>query len=695
VANPAVPPSQPPRAPRSTPRESLRTWPNIAGIAYGGDYNPDQWPEATWVEDARLMQEAGVSMVTVGVFSWARLEPTEGTYDFGWLDQVMDLLHAHGIGVDLATATASPPPWFSRRYPQSLPETREGHRLWPGSRQAYCPSSPDYRAASVRLATALATRYGKHPALVMWHVNNEYGCHVPQCFCDESAAAFRRFLQARYGDLARFNDAWGTAFWSQHYSDWDEVLPPRSTPAHPNPTQQLDWWRFSSDELLNCFRAERDALREITPDIPVTTNFVGMLKPIDYFSWAREEDVVSNDHYLIGEDPDGHIELSMTADLIRGLAAGTPWVLMEHSTSAVNWQPRNLAKQPGQLRRNSLQHVARGADAVCFFQWRASRSGAEKFHSGMLPHAGTDSKVWREVVELGGNLRALAEVAGSRVESDVAIVFDWPAWWAVELDSHPSVDVEYLPLVREMYAALWRQGITVDFVRPDQDLSRYKLVVVPSLYLVSEAAAANLTQYVSAGGHLVCGFFSGIVDVNDAVRLGGYPGAFRQLLGIRIEEFFPLRQAETVALSDGGTGSVWTEALHCEAAEVTARYVDGPLLGWPARTSNRFGDGTAHYLSTRHDPATLDRVLGQICDRVGVSSPIIAPAGVERVRRRDASGNTSYLFVINHTEREVDLVVAGAEILGDAMNDHADGHVVVAPGAVAVLKENLAAPHKE
>jgi beta-galactosidase len=687
-----------PSGPVSYPTRSIETagtpgrrWPKVRGIAFGGDYNPEQWPESTWQDDVALMVEAGVSIVTLGVFSWALLEPAEGRYDFGWLDRIIDLLRDNGIAVDLATATASPPPWFSRRYPDSLPITREGHRLWPGSRQAYCPSSPHYRAASSRLAEALATRYGSHPALVMWHVNNEYGCHVPQCYCDVSAASFRRWLRHRYGELDRLNRAWGTAFWSQHYGDWEEILPPRLTPAQANPTQQLDWWRFSSDELLECFKAERDVLRRITPDTPITTNFMGAFKPVDYFSWAAEEDVVSNDHYLLGDDPAAHVHLAMSADLMRSLAQGSPWMLMEHSTSAVNWQQRNVAKTPGQLRRNSLQHVAHGADAVCFFQWRASRSGAEKFHSAMLPHAGTDTKVWREVVELGTDLRHLADVANTRVDADVAIVFDWESWWAVELDAHPSADVEYLPLIRDFYEALWHQGVTVDFVRPEQDLSRYKLVVVPSLYLVSDQGASNITEYVRGGGHLLCSFFSGIVDPDDAIRLGGYPGAFREVLGVRVEEFFPLRQWETVALSDGSTGSVWAEMLHTEEADIVSTYVDGPLAGWPAGTRHEFGAGLAHYVTTRLDSISVGRLVGEICAAAGVRGPMIARAGVEMVRRRGADG-TTYLFVINHTDWEADLVAAGTELLtGELVTDH----LHVAPGGVAVLREMRSSAGRE
>jgi beta-galactosidase len=680
MAQSTAPPG--PDQPNRPSQPGRPSWPSVPGIAFGADYNPEQWPADVWAEDVTLMAQAGVSMVTVGVFSWALLEPSEGRYEFGWLDTVMDLLAASHIAVDLATATASPPPWFSRRYPDSLPTTREGHRLWPGARQAICPSSSAYRAATAAMASALATRYGAHPALVMWHVNNEYGCHTSQCFCDVSAAAFRAWLGVRYGDLDRLNDAWGTSFWSQHYYDWDEIVPPRLTPTNGNPTQALDWNRFCSDELRECFRVERDVLQALTPAIPITTNFMGAFKPVDYFSWASELDVVSNDHYLLGTDPSSHVGLAMAADLMRSLSGGRPWALMEHSTSAVNWQPRNLAKQPGQLRRNSLQHVARGADAVCFFQWRASRSGAEKFHSAMVPHAGTETKVWREVKELGADLQTLAEVAGSRVECDVAIVWDWPAWWAVELAAHPSVDVRYLELIRSTYEALWRLGITVDFVRPDDELSRYKVVAVPSLYLVSDAAAANLTRYVESGGHLVCSFFSGIVDPDDAVRLGGYPGAFRELLGVRVEEFYPLPQGESVALADGGGGRVWTELLHLDGAHAITTYADGPVPGSPALTRREVGNGVAYYVTTAFDPATNARFLRRVCADAGVEGPIIAAAGVETVRRR--MDETSYLFVINHTEREVDVPATGDELLSKT---RVSGSVKVPAGRVAVVRE--------
>jgi len=648
-------------------------------LAFGGDYNPEQWPEQVWDEDVRLMREAGVNLVSVGIFSWALLEPVEGVYEFGWLDRVLELLHRNGIRVDLANATASPPPWFSSRYPESLPVTAEGVRLSYGSRQAFCPSSPDYRRAAAALTQAIVERYRQHPAVVLWHVHNEYGCHNAHCFCDVSAAAFRRWLQNRYGSLDELNSAWATAFWSQRYYDWDEVIPPRVSPTWVNPTQQLDYWRFSSDELLDCFRAEAAILRANSSQ-PVTTNFMSFFKPVDYFAWAPELDVVSNDHYLIADDPNPTEHLAMSADLMRSLAGGKEWLLMEHSTSAVNWQPRNVAKAPGELLRNSLQHLARGADGTLFFQWRASAAGAEKFHSALLPHAGTDTKVWREVVELGTALSKLGEVAGTVVEPpQVAIAYDWNSWWGAELDSHPSVDVSPLAGARQLYSALWRSGVGCDFVHPSGPLEKYRVVLVPQLYLLSAENAAALSRFAEAGGTVLASYFSGISDPNDRIYLGGYPGALRELLGVRIEEFFPLLPGQRVALrpAEGppsyGEGTVWSELGRTAGAELVASYAGGPVAGSPAITRNAVGMGAAWYLGTQLGDDALAALLARVLAEAGVQglglpdAPHV-PAGVEVVRRM-GHGRT-FTFVINHTADPVELPMPGAELLtGTAVVD--------------------------
>jgi beta-galactosidase len=656
-----------------------------SGLAYGGDYNPEQWPREVWDQDIKLMAEAGVNLVTVGVFSWALLEPREGTYEFGWLDDVLDRLHGGGVSVDLATATASPPPWLSRAYPQTLPITHDGRRMWPGGRQAWCPSSPVFRDKALGLVERMATRYADHPALVLWHVSNELGCHNGHCYCDVSAEAFRRWLADRYGDVASLNEAWGTAFWSQRYADWEEVLPPRLAPTFPNPTQQLDFRRFSSDELLSYYLAEREVLRRLTPAVPVTTNFMVMahFDKVDYRSWAPEMDLVSNDHYMLGESSDPHIELAFSADATRGVASGDPWLLMEHSTSAVNWQPRNVAKRPGELIRNSLQHVARGADGVCFFQWRASRAGAEKFHSALVPHAGTDTKIWREVVQLGAALDSLAAVAGTHVVADIAILTDWQSWWACELDSHPSSDISYLDRAHAVHRALWERGVTADVVGPDADLGGYRLVVVPTLYLVSDAAAQRLRDYVSDGGTALVTYFSGIVDESDHIRLGGYPGAFRELVGVRVEEFFPLRKGESVTLDDGSHADVWTEMLHLEGAEAIASYTDGPVPAVAAVTRNRFGDGTAWYVATRLDPAATGRLVDRLLDETDVECPVAPVPGLEVVTRAD--DESTFVFLLNHTTSDLEVALEGRELLtGEDVTDT----LPVPAGAVRVVRRS-------
>jgi beta-galactosidase len=667
----------------------VSTWPT-AGISYGGDYNPEQWPEATQEQDIALMQEAGVNFVSLGIFSWGLLEPRPGEFDFGWLDRAMDRLHAGGIRVDLATATASPPTWMARLHPEALPVNRAGNRLWHGSRQTYCPSSPVYAELSLRLVEQLAGRYADHPALAMWHVSNELGCHNPHCYCDVSAAAFRAWLQERYGDLDGLNAAWGTAFWSQHYADWLDVLPPRISTAQGNPTQEFDFWRFSSDELLGIYRRERDVLRAATPDVPVTTNFMTLThtRGMDYWSWAPEMDIVSTDHYLDGSLPRPGVELSWSGDLTRGLAnrrsPGAPWLLMEHSTSAVNWQPVNQAKAPGQLIRNSLAHLARGADGIAFFQWRASAAGAEKYHSALLPHAGTDTKVWRDVVDLGAILGRLAEVRGTTVQARAAIVFDYDSQWAVALTGHPSSLVSYDGEQQRWYGAFWDAGITVDVVDADADLSSYSVVVVPCLYTCTDAQAASIAAAAQGGAQVVITYFSGIVDEHEHVRLGGYPGAFRDLLGVQVEEFFPLPEGRTVHLDDGSTATVWTEMLHPRGAKTVATYEDGPVAGVPAITRNEVGTGTAWYVATSLDSAGVDRLVADICTEAGLAPVRAVPSGVEVVRR--TGDGRSYLFVLNHTSDPVEVPADGFDL---RHNQPVVGSVLVMAGDTVVIRETV------
>ena len=656
-------------------------------IFYGGDYNPEQWPEEIWPEDARLMQEAGVNLVSLGIFSWSKLEPQPDQYDFGWLDQVMDLLHEHGIKVDLATATASPPPWLAKLYPDSLPVTRNGVKLWPGSRQAYCPSSPAYRERIQKLVNQVARRYQHHPALLMWHINNEYACHVAECYCESSAAAFRVWLRQRYNTIESLNEAWGTAFWSQRYYDWDEINPPRATPTFINPTQQLDFKRFSSDELLTCFELEREILREVTPDLPVTTNFMGFFKPLDYWKWATREDIVSNDAYPDPSDPGSKIDSAMAYDLMRSLGGGKAWILMEQTTAQVNWRPQNALKPPGQMRLGSYQAVARGAEGVMFFQWRASKAGSEKFHSGMLPHVGTEnSRIWREVTRLGRELRGLDELLDSRVRPKVAIMLDWESWWALELDTHPSNAVQQMAQLKSYYEPLFKQNIAVDFVSPGADLKAYRVVLVPNLYLVRDELAENLEQFVAEGGTLIMSFFSGIVDQNDHIRLGGYPAPFRKLLGLRVEEFEPYQPGQVNHFKTETSSyrcDIWSDMLDLEGAEALGCYTEGYFAGRPALTRHKFGQGQSYYLGTHPEYAFMAELLGQVCQEAGVIAPLNLPAGVEAVRREN--NQHSFTFLLNHNSAPVELELTESQI--DLLNNSRVGQKLRLEAlGVAILK---------
>ncbi|MFE2037605.1 beta-galactosidase [Streptomyces scopuliridis] len=662
----------------------------LEGLAFGGDYNPEQWPEEVWQEDVRLMREAGVNLVSLGIFSWALLEPEPGRYDFDWLDRIIGLLHEHGIRIDLATPTVAPPAWFYRAHPDALPVSREGMRYAFGSRGAICHSSPAYRAAAAAITEQLARRYGSHPALALWHVHNEYGVPVSACYCENCAVHFRRWLSATYSTVDAVNEAWGTAFWGQRYGSFDEIEPPRATPTVCNPAQRLDYARFADATMRENFVRERDLLHRHSPGIPVTTNFMTALSQcdsVDYWAWGREVDLVTNDHYLITDGRRTHVNLAMAADLTRSAAGGAPWLLLEHSTSGVNWQPRNPAKAPGQMARNSLAHVARGSDGAMFFQWRQSRRGAEKFHSSMLPHAGTESRVWREVVGLGAALGALAPVRGTRTAADAAVVWDWQSWWAQRLEWRPSEDHDARERADTFYEALYDRHLTVDFAHPEADLSRYPLVVVPALYLANEATGHNLRTYVENGGTLVVSYFSGIVDQHDAVHPGAHPGVLREVLGLTIEEFSPLGDGERVRLTAAGgaelTGDVWSEFVVPRGAETVWTYADGLTAGRPAITRHRLGRGTAWYVSTRLDTGALDTILDAAAEDAGIAPRTGLPRDVEVVRRTGEGGD--YLFAVNHTgtDAKVPLPAHGTELL---TGERAAGRLGLPAGAVRVVK---------
>ncbi|WP_205328101.1 beta-galactosidase [Glycomyces sp. YM15] len=653
--------------------------PTVEGLAFGGDYNPEQWPREVWDEDVRLMQEAGVNVATVNVFSWASINPGPGEWDFEQLDAIMDLLAAGGIKADLATSTASPPPWFSQAHPETLPVNAEGITLNSGARAEYCPNSPVYQAAVVEMASKLAERYAGHPALAMWHAGNEY---YRSCFCDDSAAAFREWLIGHHGDLDGLNRAWGTTFWSQTYSDWSQVLPPRVCAETPNPALVLDWQRFCSDALLQLFRSEADAIAEHSPDKPITTNLMvtGNFSGLDYHRWGEHvtgpNRLVATDHYLIPEQADGipwSIQAAFGADASRGLAAGSPWLLMEQAANSSAWRRGGFPKRPGELMRHSLSYVARGSEGAMYFQWRASHSGAERYHSAMVPHGGADSRVFREIRQLGAWLKDLAEVKGSTVDARAALLLDFNSVWAAKTPGQPSSDMDTYPELRRWHASLWRRGVTTDLANPQWDLSGYEYVFAPHLYLLEDDA--NLRAYVEGGGTLVVGPYSGIVDRNDRV-LPGLPGALGDLMGVRVEEFLPLWEGETVTLDNGWAGATWSEVTHATDAETIASFKGYPETGAVFR--RKLGRGEVWYLATRLTD------LDPFFEHIGVASDFPgAPADLELVRRTHADGRT-YVFALNHGKDPAKVPAAGRNLLtGEAWAPIRS----LKPGECAVIRE--------
>lgn len=642
-------------------------------ILFGGDYNPEQWPEETWLEDVRLMKEASVNSVTLGVFSWARIEPRPGARDFGWLDRLMDLMQLNGIGVVLATPTCSPPPWMGSRHPETLPRDEDGRTVWWGSRQQFCPSSPVYRGYAAALTEDLAARYGGHPALLMWHINNEYCTH---CWCDGTARHFRTWLRARHGTLDALNEAWGTAFWSQHYDTWDEIIPPRRAQYMKNPAQVLDFRRFTSDALLECYVAERDIVARHTPRTPVTSNFMPLWSGQDAWRWAEHEDVVSVDIYPDPRDPLGGQYNAMLGDMTRSQARG-PWALLEQAAGPVNWRGVNHPKPPGLNRLWSLQSVAHGADAICYFQWRQSRQGAEKFHSGMLSHAGEQGRTFQEIKRIGSELALLGPLLeGTEVRSEIAILHDWDSWWADQQDGRLSAHVDYPEIVRSWHRALWESNLPTDFARPDHDLSAYRLVVVPHLYLLDDSAIDNLVRYVRDGGTLVSGFLTGVADQDDRVRAGGMDVRLRELFGIRtVHEWWPLDADETVEC-DGFRATLWSEELEVSTGERVASYGSGELTGLPAIVRN----GRAWYVSTLPEPGALRALLARVAGDAG-ARPVLdgLPEGVEAVRRGEL------LFLLNHGAESVTVPVPGRhqDLLGKRC---VDGSVELDRHGVALLR---------
>ena len=668
-------------------------------IWYGGDYNPEQWDDPhIWEEDIRMFKLAGIDVATLNVFSWAMIQPDETTYNFDFLDATINRLYENGIYTCLATGTGAHPAWMAKKYPDILRVDYQGRKRKFGGRHNSCPNSPTYRRYAPLLAEKLAERYKDHPAIVAWHVSNEYGGY---CYCERCEAAFREWLKKRYGTLENLNRAWNTRFWGHTFYDWDEIVAPNELSEEWNGNRtnfqgiSIDYRRFQSDSLLECYKLEYDAIKKHTPHIPVTTNLMGTYPELDYFKWAKHLDVVSWDNYPAVDTPVSLI--AMTHDLMRGLKGGQPFMLMEQTPSQQNWQPYNSLKRPGVMRLWSWQAVARGADTVMFFQLRRSVGACEKFHGAVIAHVGHEhTRVFREVAELGEELKKLGDrVLDARVEAKVAIVYDWENRWGITLSSGPSIALDYVREVHNYYDALFRRNIQVDMIGVDEPLDKYDIVIAPVLYMVKPGYAAKLEAFVERGGTFVTTFFSGIVDERDIVRTGGYPGELRRMLGIWAEEIDALppdRKNRIVMKTPYGELAgeyecgLLCDLIHPEGAETIAVYGDDFYAGMPAVTVNRFGAGRAWYVASSPDAAFLERFLGTLCAEKNIR-PLVkaAPEGVECSRRvKDGRG---ILFLLNHNAEPKEVELHEGRYTDLLSGETAEGRTVVPGRGVRLLEE--------
>ena len=678
----------------ATPNRQPFAWPKLLtengrGIAFGGDYNPDQWSEETWDDDVRLMKKAGVNTVALAIFSWDRIQPQENRWDFGWLDRIIDKLGKAGIATDLASATATAPLWLYESHPEVLPRDKYGHPVNAGSRQSWSPTSPVFKEYALTLCRKLAERYGTNPYVTAWHMGNEYGWNNREDYSDNALEAFRAWCRRKYGTIDALNQAWGTTFWGQEMNGFDEVLIPRFMGADSmvNPGQKLDFERFGNDMLLDFYKAERDAIAEICPDKPFTTNFMVSTDQccMDYADWANEVNFVSNDHYF-HEGGEMHLdELACSDALMDSFALGKPWYVMEHSTSAVQWKPLNMRKRKGETVRDSLAHVAMGADAINFFQWRASAFGAESFHSAMVPHAGEDTKLFRQVCELSETLRTLADagVQGSELErSDTAILFSAESEWATRSETLPSMKLNHWHDVRDWYRAFLDAGTRADIMPLKYDWSDYKTVVLPTVLMLSAVDTRRLADFAAAGGRVVVGYATGLIDENFHTWLGGYPGAgnglLRDMLGIRGEEFnilgsgvegepeaIRLGAGGEVALEDaaalnGATTRLWQNDVTVtgDRTQVLAMYAgeeadEWELDGMAAVTRNPYGAGEAYFVGCDLDVADLTKLIRTYLAAPAQSQQSQANTDVLHTVRKSA--DAAFDFYLPRGKKEVEL----------------------------------------
>ncbi|WP_034342448.1 beta-galactosidase [Deinococcus misasensis] len=670
----------------------------IPKIPYGGDWNPEQWDREVWLQDIEMFKEAGIDLLSINIFSWTQLQPDEDTYDFAMLDDIIRLLKENDMKVCLGTGTAAHPAWMATKHPDILRVDFQGRKRKFGDRHNSCPSSPTYRRFAPRLAEELAKRYQHEDAISLWHVSNEY---TGVCYCENCEKAFRVWLRKRYQTLDELNRAWNTRFWNQTLTDWDQVVVPNQLTVQWSDRgmcQQplvLDFTHFSSDNFLEVYSLEHEAIKKHIPEAVVTTNLMGAYRPYNYREWARKMDVVSWDCYPQPSQPPAHV--GFLHDLMRGLKNGQSFLLMEQTPSQTNWQPYNWVKRPGAMRLGSYQAVAHGADSVLFFQMRQSVAACEKFHGAVIDHTGrNDTRVFKEVAALGAELQKLGpELLGSELQSEVALWFDWETWWALENSAGPSVDLHYMEQVARYYSALHQDGISVDVVGPGSDLSKYKLLVTPTLYLLHPEDTDAITAFVQNGGTLLSSFLTGVADVNDHVFRGGAPGPLREVFGLWSEEIdaLPPAQKNRVVmeaplgeLQGSYECNLLFDLLRLNGAEVLATYGEDFYAGQAALTRHIYGSGTAYYVATSPEETFLQGLIRHVCKEKGIAGLLPeVPEGLE-ITRRSKDGK-DYVFLLNHKPTKITVDLRDLHLHDLLLDEELSGSIILKGRDVKVCRQ--------
>lgn len=634
----------------------------LSRFLYGGDYNPEQWPEDTWANDIQVFKQAHLNSATINVFSWALLEQKEGEYDFSKLDKIVKELSDANFDIVLATATAAMPAWMFKKYPDVARVDYQGRRHVFGQRHNFCSNSKNYQVLASKLVKKIVSRYYKNPHIKVWHVNNEYGGN---CYCDNCQNTFRDWLKYKYKNLETLNKAWNMNVWSHRIYDWDEIVVPNELGdawgAEGTETivsaLSLDYLRFQSESLLKLFKMEKAIIKKYDPVALVTTNFHALPnKLLDYQKWAKEQDIISYDSYPSYNMPT--YQSAFLYDLMRSLKH-QPFMLMESTPAQVNWQPYSPLKRPGQMAATELQAVAHGADTVQFFQLKQAIGGSEKFHSAVISHSQrTDTRVFKEVTELGKKLEKTGStILGSKTKAKVGIVFDWNNFWSYEYIDGITQDLDYVESILDYYKQLYKRNIPTDIISVDDDFSQYDLVVAPVLYMIKSGLAEKIDQYVKRGGNFVASYLSGIVNENDSVYLGGYPGPLKDVLGIWVEESDAVipGQKITVSLdSNNYQANLICDLLHLEGAHALGNYNSEFYKETPAVSENKWGKGTSWYIGTQLDEAGLSKIFDHLISIVNIKSLIETKTDLEITKRVTKSGKELY-FVLNMSNDTKDL----------------------------------------